>query len=199
LKRKITISSSYSGVLPTAEYANARPGFSAQEEFEVEYQDKKELDFIIEERQRELMALCLLNYTQEADRARIQKIKNDLKNFRFYPVDGQEFPSVTSIQNYAKVWDISDDDLRQYAAQGCIIDAEVRNFVKTGKFKPSSELFECTADRFILKTGSLQLSLEPCKIEDYLAKFPIKNLRLRRWRVLGRNTEVDTSGSLSKC
>lgn len=186
MKRKIVISSSYSGVIPVAEYANARPGFSAQEEFEIEFSDKKELDMIIEERQRELMAICLQNFTQEADKARIQKIKNDLKNFRFYTVDGEEFPSVTSIQNYDKVFEVSDSDLRQYASQGNIYDAEVRNYIKTGVFKPSSELLECTADRHIIKTGSLQLSLEPCKIVEFLEKFPIKKLRVHEEPLVNR-------------
>ena len=186
MKRKITISSSYSGVLPVASFANARPGFSAQEEFEIEYSDKQELNLIIEERQRELMAICLQNYVIEADKARIQKIKNDLKNFRFYPVDGEEFPSVTSVQNYDKTFECTDEELRQYCSQGNIYDAEVRNYIKTGVFKPSQELLECTADRHIIKTGSLQLSLDPCKIVEFLEKYPIKNLRVHETPLINR-------------
>lgn len=186
MKRKITLSASYSGVIPVAEYSNARPGFSAQEEFEIEFSEKSELDFIVEERQRELMALCLKNFTTEAEKARIQKIKNDLKNFRFYQVDGEEFPSVTSIQNYDKTFECTDEELRQYCSQGNLYDAEVRNYIKTGVFKPSSELLECTADRYIVKKGSLQLSLDPCNIVGFLEKYPIKNLRVHEETLVNR-------------
>ena len=196
MKRKITISSSYSGVLPVAAYANARPGFSAQEEFEIEYTDKAKLDLVIEERQRELMGICLQNYSQEAEKAKIQKIKNDLKNFRFYKVGDEEFPSVTSICNYDKDFFMGDDDLKICAAQGNIIDAEIRNFVRTRVYKQSQDLLECTADRFILKSRALStgkmLSLDGWNFQGFLEKHPIKNLiscempvANKKWRYAG--------------
>src|SRR3990167_439401 len=183
MKRKITISSSYSGVLPVASFSNARPGFSAQEEFEIEYTDKKELDFIIEERQRELMTICLQNYTMEADKERIQKVKNDLQNFRFHkdPISGEEYPSISSINSYDKTfYNVTDEDLKIYCAQGNIIDTEIRNFVKTGVYKESKDLLECTADRFILKTRATSkgkmLALSGWNFRGFLEKNPIEKL-----------------------
>lgn len=197
MKRKITISASFSGVIPVCEFGNSRPGFASGEEFEIEYKDKQELDFIIEERQRELMAICLQNFNMEAERAKVQKVKNDLKNFRFYKTgDGEEFPSVTSISGYDKEFFVGDEDLKIYAAQGNIYDAEIRNFVRTGEWKDSKDILECTADRFILKSRSLSsgksLSLEPCAFRAFLEKYPITELQScekpvfnKKWRYAG--------------
>ena len=180
MKRKITISSSYSGVIPVAQYANARPGFSAQEEFEIEFSEKSELNLIIEERQRELMAICLQNFTGEAEKAKIQKIKNDLKEFRFYKVDGEEYPSVTTVAGYDRDFFVGAEDLKIYAAQGNIIDAEIRNFVRTGEWKDSKDLLECTADRFILKSKAVSsgkmLALSGWNFRGFLEKYPIAGL-----------------------
>ena len=183
MKRIITISASYSGVLPVAPFSNARPGFSAQEEFEIDYSEKAELDLIIEERQRELMAICLQNYTQEAEKARIQKVKNDLQNFRFHrdPQTGEEYPSVSSVNSYDKTFfNVTDEDLKIYAAQGCIIDAEIRNFVRTGEWKDSKDLLECTADRFILKSRTTSkgkmLALSGWNFKGFIEKYPIEGL-----------------------
>lgn len=174
--RKITVRADFSGVLPTAPYANNRPGFTAEESFEFEG-TAAEAVAVIEARQKELQDICYSNFEKEAEKARILKIQQDLKNFRFYEINGEKYPSCTSILNYDSDFFCESDDLKQYASQGNLIDAEVRNFVKTGKFVPSSELQECIADRFIIKTGSLKLSLEPCAFPAFLEKFPIKNLR----------------------
>ena len=118
----------------------------------------------------------------EALKAKIIKVQEDLKNFRFYETDeGEKYPSVTSITNYDKDFHSTDEDLKIYCAQGNIIDAEIRNFVKTGVYKSSSELLECTADRFILKSRALStgkmLSLDGWNFQGFLEKYPITNLK----------------------
>lgn len=176
MKRKITLSASYSGVLPTAPFSNARPGFSAQEEFEIEFSEVKEIDFITEERQRQLMAICLQNFEQEAERAKIQKVKNDLKNVRFYKDEetGEEYPSVTSILGYDST--VSDEELKQYASQGIINHARVEEFIKTGLWKKPSEIEGVGAELFILKQGNLQLDSDACDFPAFLKKYPIEKL-----------------------
>lgn len=174
--RKITVRADFSGVLPTAPYANNRPGFTAEESFEFEG-TAAEAMAVIEARQKELQDICYSNFEKEAEKARILKIQQDLKNFRFYEHPSGKLPSSTSIINYDSDFFCDNDELKQYCAQGNLFDAEVRNFVKTGKFLPSSELQECIADRFIIKTGGLRLSLEPCAFPAFLEKFPIKNLK----------------------
>lgn len=178
--RKIRVESSYSGVLPVASYSNLRPGFSAAMEFEQEFKSEDEALLAIEGAQQKLNGICYQAFESEAIKARVLKVQEDLKNFRFYPIDGESFPSVSSINSYDKDFFVGDEDLKIYAAQGNIIDAEIRNFVKTGIYKPSSELLECTADRFILKSRALssgkRLSLDGWNFQGFLEKFPIKNL-----------------------
>lgn len=181
MKRKLKISASFQGVIPTGQFQNSRPGFFAEEEFELE-SDTTEANKIIQERQKELQEICYDSFEKEAEKARVLKVKNDLKSFRFIfdPVLNQEVPSVTSIQNYEKEFFVSEADLKLYAAQGCLVDAEFRNYAKTGYFAPNSALLECVADRFILKSQKLSngkyLSLNGWDIEEFVKKFKITDM-----------------------
>lgn len=181
MKRKLTIEASFAGVLPVGAFSNMRPGFLARMEFEQEFQTEDEVSLCIETAQQELQEICYKNFELEATKAKIIKIQADLKNFRFYKIDGEKYPSVTSIAGYDKdFFNVSDEDLKIYCAQGNIIDAEIRNFIKTGVYKHSQDLLECTADRFILKSRALSsgknLSLNGWNFQGFLEKFPIKDL-----------------------
>ena len=158
-----------------------RPGFAASAEFELDFKDKDEMLMNIELYQSELQGICYKSFEAEALKAKIIKVQEDLKNFRFYECDGEKFPSVTSINNYDKEFHVVDEDLKVYCAQGNIIDAEIRNFVKTGVYKQSSELLECTADRFILKSRALasgkRLSLDGWNFQGFLEKYLITDLK----------------------
>lgn len=178
MKRKLNISAQFSGVLPVGAFANMRPGFSASMEFEQEFKTEEEVSMTVEACQQQLQAICYQSFEREADKARIQKIQEDMKSFRFYEDEaGTKMPSVTSVLGYDKEFFCTDDELKQYASQGNIIDAEIRNFVKTGKYVQSKDLLECTADRFIIKKGSKQLALEGWDFVGFLSKFPIENLK----------------------
>lgn len=179
MKRKIKIEAGYTGVLPVANYSNVRPSFAASMEYEADFSSDAEFSLAIEAGHQELQGLCYQAFEREADKARILKVQQDLKNFRFYETSsGEKWPSLTSFLFYDKDFFIEDDELKQYASQGNLIDAEFKNFVKTGVYKSSSELIECTADRFILKTGSLQLSLDGWDIPGFLKKYPIEKLKV---------------------
>jgi len=179
--RKIKVEGSYSGVLPVASYSNLRPGFMASMEFEQEFKSDDEVRLAIEGGQQMMNEICFAAFEAEAVKARVLKVQEDLKNFRFYDIDGEKFPSVTSVSGYDKEFFVGDDDLKIYAAQGNIYDAEIRNFVKTGEWKESKDILECTADRFILKTRPLStgkaLSLDTCKFREFLEKYPITDLK----------------------
>lgn len=180
MKRKLKVSASFSGVLPTGEYQNSRPGFSAEEEFEFDG-DNVVVDDVIATRQQELQAICFNNYQAEAEKARIAKITADLQKDVFHEIDGEKYARVSWVASYDKSFFVGDEDLKIYAAQGSIIDAEIRNFVRTGVYKDSSELLECTADRFILKSKKLSngkyLALSGWNFQGFLAKFPISDLK----------------------
>ena len=158
LRRKLKIEASFSGVLPTGSYANMRPGFTASMEFEQDFQTQSEVDMCIEVAQQDLQGICYASFEREANKARILKITEDRKDFRFYQLeDGSEVPSVTSILNYDTDFLIPEDDLKQYASQGNIIHAQVAEFMKRGVWKVPQDIEGLTPDLFILKSGSLKL------------------------------------------
>lgn len=177
MKRKIKVEASFSGVLPTGSYANMRPGFSASMEFENEFATQEEINMCIEVAQQELQGICYQNFEAEANKAKIMKIREDRKDFRFYTLpDGSEVPSVTSILNYDSDFLVSDDELKQYSSQGNIIHAQVYEYVKSGLWKTPQEIGGIAADLFILKSGSLKLSLDGWDFTAFLKKYPIEKL-----------------------
>lgn len=178
MRRKIKIEASFSGVLPTGSYANMRPGFSASMEFEQDFQTEEEISLCIETAQQELQGICYTNFELEANKAKILKIQEDKKDFRFYQLPtGEDVPSVTSILNYDSTFLINDDELQQYASQGNLIHAQVADFIKTGIWHKPQDIEGTAADLFILKKGNLSLSLDGWDFQAFLKKYPIENLK----------------------
>ena len=176
MKHKIKVSSGFSGVIPTGSYQNSRPNFNAEVEFEVD--TKEEVSLAVETMQEELYMICREKFNCVAEQERIIKIKNDRKDFRFGKLsDGTEAPSVTSILNYDTDFLIPEDDLKQYASQGNIIHSQVAEYIKTGAWKLPKDIEGTTADLFILKSGSLQLSLDGWDFLAFLKKYPMENLK----------------------
>lgn len=175
MKRTLKISASFQGVIPTGSYQNSRPAFGAEETFEIDIDGS--VDKIIEMRQKQLEEICYKNFEAEALKAKIIKIRNDRKDFRFYQLpNGEEVPSVTSILNYDSEFLVSDEELKQYASQGNIIHAQVSEFISTGVWKEPKDIEGTTADLFILKKGSLGLSLDGWDFQAFLKKYPITDM-----------------------
>jgi len=175
--RKIKVEASFSGVLPTGSYANSRPGFSASMEFEQDFKNESEVSLVIESAQQELQSICYGNFQSEANRARVMKIQEDRKDFRFYTLpNGEEVPSVTSILNYDSDFLMDEGELKQYASQGNVIHAQVAEFIKTGVWKAPSEIEGIAPDMFILKSGNLKLSLDGWDFQAFLKKYPMEKL-----------------------
>ena len=173
--REITVEAKFEGVLPTGSYANMRPGFMARETFQVDDSIAKEVrDDMISCRHQELQAICFENFQMEANKAKVMKIKEDLKGFRFYQVDGEDYPGVTSILGYDST--VSEEDLKQYSAQGTINHARVADYIKTGVWKAPKEIEGIGAELFILKQGGLQLDSDACDFPAFLKKYPIEKL-----------------------
>lgn len=175
--KKIRVEASFSGVLPTGSYANSRPGFMASMEWEEDFKNDEIRKFAMESAQQELQAICYQNFQSEANRARVLKIQEDRKDFRFYTLpNGEEVPSVTSILNYDSDFLMDEGELKQYASQGNIIHAQVAEFIKTGVWKNPSEIEGTAPDLFILKSGSLKLSLDGWDFTAFLKKYPMEKM-----------------------
>src|SRR3990167_789858 len=136
-------SASYTGVLPTAPYANARPGYTAEVEFECdphEYGNETLLAFI-SGKQKELQEICYTNFKGDESKAIVERINRERLEFRFYYMkDGSPVPSVTSILGVDKDWFVEAEKLRILASESNVRHGLVREYIKTGKMplEPSS-------------------------------------------------------------
>jgi len=174
--RTIKVSASFGGKIPTGSYQNMSPSFFAEETIELsDIQDSN--DYILK-RQQALQAICYANFEAEAIKANIRKIQDDRKDFHWYELaNGDEVPSVTSIIGYDSDFYIDDEELKQYASQGNIIHAQVKEYVETGIWKTPQEISNgITSDIFIVKTGKLKLPLEGWSFTNFLAKYPLKKM-----------------------
>lgn len=205
--RKIRVEASFSGVLPVGNFANMRPGFAASMEFEQEFKTEDEVKLTIEGCQVSLQEICYANFEAEAIKAKVVKVQEDLKGFRFHDINGEKFPSVSTVAGYDKSFFVPEVDLPLYCAQGNIIDAEIRNFVKTGVWTDSKDLLECTADRFVLKNriteSGKHLALSGWNFKGFLEKYPIEGLISmekvvfsKKHRIAGTPDLIGTYGGL---
>lgn len=159
--KEITVS--LSGVIPVAAYENLRPGFSIT----VEPIDGEEPEKIIASLQQYLHAV----FENESNRGKADLIDKQYSNIRFYEKDGKKYPSVTSILNWDKEWRVTDDELRQYASRGNIIEAIVERFLKTGEWADPLEIPELREDVSVLMSGSLMFTWENCSHKTFMKTY----------------------------
>lgn len=168
---KIKISSSYTGVIPTGPYENARPSFSA--EVEVEYNGEKPSDFI-KMNQEALYKMCYDRFTSCVEQANIERINKERQDFRWY--DGN--PSVTSIINWDSDIAIPPHELQQYASQGNLYDAQAKHFIQTGEWSSVDKIDGTYTDIVIVKQGNLKLPINGWDFPAFLKKYPLEKMEV---------------------
>lgn len=175
---KIKVSSSYTGVISTGSYENARPAFSAEIEEDINPQCKEtDLAEYIKVRQEALQTICYDRFKACEHQAIIERVEKDRKDIRWYGENGNRVPSVTSIINFdADMW-VTQEELQQYASQGQIIHAQVAHYIKTGKWVEPKELSDVWSDLVIVTKGGLKLPLNGWDFPAFLKKYPITNLK----------------------
>lgn len=168
---KIKVSASYSGKLPVAAFSNVNPGFYAEEEFEIAEPEKA--SELIDMAQKVLHGICLRNFQMVAEQAKVDKIKSDMKDFRFYKTEWGEFPSVTTILDPEfKAW-VGEDELRIATSEGTIQHARAAHFIETGKWVDPKELEGIVQDLMICEGRFLDTWNFPA----FLEKYPMKDMR----------------------
>lgn len=174
--KKIRIYAGVSGVIPNGSYQNLKPSLLWEEEIT----DCQMTDNEIEARQKTLYSKCYKQFAEIEIQAVIDRIRKERKDFRFClsPKTGKMLPSVTSIINYDVDFFVSDDELKQYASQGNIIDARGKHFIKTGEWVEAKKLDDIWTDIVILTKGSLKLPIEAGDFPAFLKKFPIKDMEI---------------------
>lgn len=179
---RLKISSGFSGVLPSGSYANMKPAFSA--EIEYEYEGSEEgLQQNISANQEMLHKICMDKFNSVAEQARVDLVKSQKANIRFYTIkdeNGNEIqvPSVSSIAGYDKVFDMPPEELQQYASQGNLADAQGRWYIQTGVFETDlTKIPNTFTDLAILKKGNLRLSPLQWNFPAFIEKMKITDIK----------------------
>lgn len=199
MKRTIKISGSVSGVIATGSYANLRPSFTWEEEWEEDTVAVDISDKVIQERRQKLYDMSFSLLKQAESQALIERVEREREDLRFvaHPETGKISPSVTSIINYDADFFVSAEDLRQYASQGTCIDARVRHYIDKGAWVASKDLKPLWTDMVILKKGSLALASDVGDFPRFLEKYPIVEMKTAR-RLFDKdglfNGELDFTG-----
>lgn len=152
-----------SGVIPVAAWENLRPGFSIT----VEPIDGEKREEIVADLQQYLHAV----FEGESNRGKADLIDKQYSNIRFYEKDGKKYPSVTSILDWDKQWRVTDDELRQYASRGTIVEAIVEGFLKTGNWLNPMQVPELREDVSVLMSGSLMFTWENCSHKAFMKTY----------------------------
>jgi len=173
---KIKVSAGFSGVIATGSFANARPSYTAEIEFEVanpaDNESLKNIDGMIDARQNALQKICYRNFKQDEQTQTIERIQRERTDFRMYG----EYPSVTSILNWDADFWVTAIDLQQYASQGSLIHAQVEEYIKTGEWKDVEKIEGTWSDIVIVKKGKLRLPISGWSFPDFLKKYPIEKM-----------------------
>jgi hypothetical protein len=147
---KIKVSASFSGKISTGDFQNSAPFFSAEVEYETPAEGvalEKEIDL----NQKRLHDICYGNFKVVADQAKVEKIRNDKKGFRFYKTDIGDLPSVTTvIDPEYRSW-VADEDLKIAIAEGNIHHARVAHYIESGKWVDPKQLSGVSPDILALK------------------------------------------------
>lgn len=174
-----------SGVIPTSSYENLRPSF----DMTVVPEEGEDATTIFKNLQGYLHQL----FEQESNRGKADLIDRQYSNIRFREKDGKKYPSVTSILGWDKDWHITDDELRQYASRGTIMDALVTVFLTTGKWFDPTELQSLREDVSVLMSGGLMLTWEQCSHKAFMATYR-KKIEAEAFHGTVFNDEVLYSG-----
>lgn len=150
---------------------------------EVQYDTSAEGEALILEidsLHKKLHAEAYGNFKIVADAAKVEKIKNDLKGFRFYKTPLGEYPSVTTIIEPEFKSYVTEQQLEMAIAEGNIQDARAKHFIQTGEWLDtwdSLKRLEGVASDLLLCSRTIT---EAWDFPAMLKKYPIKDLKVGR-------------------
>ncbi len=162
MKKTLEISASFTGVIPTGSYENAKPFYAVKEIIELTEEgiDLEMTNEEIKDRQEELHKICYDRFKKQAETSEQERIAKTYKDIRFYDYDGKKLPSVTSIINMDKEFGIPPDKLQQYASRGTLIHKQIEIFLRSGEWKEPKNVESCSFDYMTVVKGDLGLDFE---------------------------------------
>ena len=161
---KITVQ--FTGVISTGEFENERPLFALEDDF-------NGTDIEVQFRQELLYDICRGMFDKVQKESIVRRLEKMRKDLRFYPRNGEQYVSVTSVIGWDADFFISEEDLLQYAAQGEINHLKLSYFIKDGEWYEAKEIPEAHFHIVILKKGNLNLPVDSGNIKSFLEKYPI--------------------------
>jgi hypothetical protein len=168
----VRVSAGFSGKIPTGSFQNSAPSFHAEIEFDTN-DTGPDLLAEIDATQKQLHAMSYQNFKIVADAARIEKVKNDLRGFRFYKGLYGEYPSVTTvIDPDFKPW-CSEEELKIATSEGNISHARAAHFIATGEWVEVKKLEGVASDLIVCK-GRM---LDGWDFPAFLKKYPLTNMK----------------------
>jgi hypothetical protein len=147
---KIKVSAGFSGKISTGNFQNMSPSFFAEVEYETPH-DGEELQKEIDLNQRLLHDIAYKNFKVVAEMAKVEKIKADLKGFRFYQTEKGQFPSVSTVNDPDYQPYVDDEALRIATAEGNICHARAAHYIKTGDWVDPKKLEGVAPDLIICR------------------------------------------------
>ncbi len=165
----IKITAQFTGVISTGEYENERPLFALEDEV-----NHNPTDSEIRKRQEQLYSMCRDLFDRVQKESFVRKLKKIRKDLRFYPRNGEQYPSVTSIIGWDDDYFVTEEELLQYAAQGEINHLKLNYFIEKGKWFEAKEIPEAHFYMVILKKGNLNLLPDSGNLIGFLEKYPIE-------------------------
>lgn len=162
---KIKVSAGFSGKIPTGHFQNMNPSFYAEMEYELP-EGHPPLDEIIEQ-QKQLHKVAYDNFKIVAEMAKVEKIKADMKGFRFYPTDKGQLPSVTTVIDPEYESMVDDETLRIAISEGNICHARAAHYIKTGDWVDPKKLDGVAPDLMICRGRFLDYWDFPAMVKKF--------------------------------
>lgn len=161
--RIVEISTSLSGVIPTAPYENLRPGFT------MTVQPKRGAD------PNNIITHCenLLHkrFALVEARGTADLLEKQFENIRCREKGGLKYPSVTSILDWETVWKIPKYELQQYASRGKIVHWLINNYLQTGNWHDPTREQSLREDIAIVLGGSKGFHWEDCSHKMFFKQY----------------------------
>jgi len=166
--RRIEITVSVGGVIPTANYENYRPTYSVTDTITV----NGNADQILSERTDQLREILAAKFAADFEKCRVEKITKQRFDIRWRKRGDKYYPSVTSVINAIEPIEYPEELLKQYASRGKIVDLMVEHYNKSGVWEtdPLKVPGMSKADFLIVTQGSLKLSWTDCNFPGFCEK-----------------------------
>lgn len=168
--RTIELTASVSAVIPTGNYENFKPLYSVKEIFTA---NNKKVDEVISKRTDELRSLLNSKLQDDYDKMRIERIKLQRVDIRFYQRGDRQYPSVTSIISAVEPINFDPVKLKQYGSRGSLVHKQIGHFFQTGGTWENNvlKIMGTKLDYLVVTQGDLKLKWDDCNFPAFWQKF----------------------------